>query len=464
MRPNVTAGGSTLAHLGGNYTLNAPSVTVTASAPDVKATTQTFSLNIGAVAVSVASNPVTANHETDAFVAPNAKLTVNAPLTLHATSGNTATTSTQSLTIGAVQVDFESANTNVAGGTMAYVGSGAVLKGQNISLLADSTNNASAEQDSVGLSFVGAVKLDPVATDQHTVQAYVSSGSTVTGNTLTVSATENNSASATSNGTQGSLIGLADVHPQAIAEGDTIANIAGTITAGLLNVTATANRNAQSTASVLSINIAGGGSALADAQVHGNTLAELASTGVLNIQGNATFQATSNPTTNASATGGGGGVINGSALDGHHDDRLHHQGFCRQQLHGQLCRQPHVPSHQHGDGWGKRDLGKRRSLLRWRRQRRRQRQARRSGLHRQQRPVQEHQWQPRDPGDFDSRRRRRDFGGLRRRRGLLWCGKLDREQQSDGQCVYWHRIDRQREWERHDLGDLGGSGQWASAG
>ena len=37
----------------------------------------------------------------------------------------------------------------------------------NVSLMANSTNNADATQDSFGLSLVGAVKLRPQATDQH---------------------------------------------------------------------------------------------------------------------------------------------------------------------------------------------------------------------------------------------------------------------------------------------------------
>ena len=130
--------------------------------------------------VAVTSNPVTASHETDAFVAPSANVTVSGPLVLHATSGNVATANSLDVSIGAVHVASLSASTNVAAATTAYVGNSAVLKGGNISLLADSTNNSAATQNSVGLSLLGAVKLDPVATDQHSVETYVGIGSTVT--------------------------------------------------------------------------------------------------------------------------------------------------------------------------------------------------------------------------------------------------------------------------------------------
>ena len=164
----------------------------------------------------------------------------------------------------------------MAGATEAYVGNGAVLKAANVSLLADSTNNADATQDSFGLSLLGSVKLNPTATDQHSVEAYVGAGSNVTSTgTLNLSATSTDNADASANGTQGSLIGLADVDPKAIVEGATTAQIDGTVKAANLSVTATATPDAQSTASVLSIGLGGGASADADAEDHGNTLAEL---------------------------------------------------------------------------------------------------------------------------------------------------------------------------------------------
>ena len=191
---------------------------------------------------AVTSTPMTAEHSTDAFVAPDANFTINAPLVLHATSGNSATANTQDVSIGAIQVASISGNTDVGGATEAFVGDGAVLKGSNISLLADSTNHADATQNDVGVSLLGIAKLDPVATDEHAVEAYVGSGSTVTATgTLTVSATETNNASASSGGDQVNLIGVAEVDPQAIAQGDTTATIAGTVNAANLNVTASSN-------------------------------------------------------------------------------------------------------------------------------------------------------------------------------------------------------------------------------
>jgi len=259
---------------------------------------------------------VTAKHETDAFLAPSANVTVSGgPLTFKATGGNSATANSQDVSIGAVQVAFESADTKVAGATQAYVGSGAVLKAGDVSLLADSTNNAGATQDSFGLSLLGVVELNPQATDGQTVEAYVDAGSTVTSTgTLSVSATSTDSATATADGTQGALVGLAGANPQATVNGATTAQIAGTVEAANLMVMATATPSAQSSANVISMTLGGGATAGAVAQDEGNTVAQLSSSAQLNVPGNAMFQATSNPTTSATATGGGGGAINGSDL------------------------------------------------------------------------------------------------------------------------------------------------------
>ena len=53
-----------------------------------------------------------------------------------------------------------------------------------------------------------------------------------------------------------------------------------------------------------------------------------------------------------------------------------------------------------------------------------------------------------------------DGGGARLQR----CRKLDRQQQSDGQCLYRHRLQRQCRGQRHDLGQLRGRSRAARPG
>ncbi|MBI3839031.1 MAG: hypothetical protein HY288_14015, partial [Planctomycetia bacterium] len=319
VRPEVTSGGTTLAHLGGTFDITAGAVNVTAEAPNTEATTQTFSLDIGVANLALGHNPVTANDETEAFLAPAAHVTVSGgPLTFHATSGASATVDSLNITIGVASLAFLSADANVAGATKAYVGNGAVLNAGGVSLLADANNSASATQKSFGIALLGGVKLDPSATAQHGVEAYLDGGSDVTASgTLTVSATSTNTATASSNGTQGAIIGLADVNPHAIVQGDTKAHIDGKAQTGDLSVAATATRTATATASMISINVAGGGNANAVADVHGDTLAQLSGAAQLTAGGNAVFMATAIPTASARATGGGGGVINGASLSSH---------------------------------------------------------------------------------------------------------------------------------------------------
>jgi hypothetical protein len=315
VRPSVTAGGDTLVHLGGNYTINAAAVRLVASAPDTQASTKTFSFDIAALDVGVASSPVTAAHETDAFLAPGANVTVHGPLTFHATSGSTATASSQDIGIGAARIASLGAAALVDGGTRAYAGDGAVLHAGNASFLADSTDNAVASQSSVGASLLGVVKLDLQAINQQAVESYLGAGSNVqaTGG-LTLSATSTEGASAPADGTQGAIIGLADVSPQATVKGMTTAHVDGTVQAATLSVTATATQDVQADASVLGISVANGGSGEARAQADGQALAKLSGTARLTTTGDATFQATSLPGATASATGGGGGLISGSAL------------------------------------------------------------------------------------------------------------------------------------------------------
>src|SRR5262249_21733373 len=68
VRPDVSAGGTTRAHLGGAYGITAGAVNVTAETPTNSATTKTFTLTVSVLNVGVASHPVATDHTTEAFV------------------------------------------------------------------------------------------------------------------------------------------------------------------------------------------------------------------------------------------------------------------------------------------------------------------------------------------------------------------------------------------------------------
>ncbi len=179
LHPAVTAGGSTLSHLGGNFSISAGNVNFTSKSTST-ATSKSVSLDVTGVSVSDAAKSALTNDVTDAFVNPQSSLTISgASLTLGATSTNTATAGSSSITVSGVPVSLVKPAANADGATYAYVGEGADLHAQGLSATATSTNDATA---SVDMAVVGAVTVSlitPTATTGDNVQAYVgpSSGS-----------------------------------------------------------------------------------------------------------------------------------------------------------------------------------------------------------------------------------------------------------------------------------------------
>ena len=73
VRPDVVVGGQTLAHLGGNFTINAGTVDVTASSLANTASSAAFSLDVGLVNAGGGTTPVRVAHETSAYVADGSR-------------------------------------------------------------------------------------------------------------------------------------------------------------------------------------------------------------------------------------------------------------------------------------------------------------------------------------------------------------------------------------------------------
>ncbi len=76
VRPEVTAGGTTQAHLGGEFTISAGAVNVTANAPDNRASSDVFSLDIGGAAFGGSGAPVLVSHVTESFLAADGNVAV----------------------------------------------------------------------------------------------------------------------------------------------------------------------------------------------------------------------------------------------------------------------------------------------------------------------------------------------------------------------------------------------------
>ena len=192
-----------------------------------------------------------------------------------------------------------------------------MLKAGNVSLVADSTNNAVATQDSFGLSLLGSVKLNPQATDQQTVEAYLAAGSNVTSTgTLSLERHVERQRHRLGQRHPGCLDRPRGRGSQRDRERATRRpRSRGTVKAANLSVTATANAQRPGQCQCHQHHLGRRGQRLAERRrTRAIRLAQLEQLGRAQRQGNAVFQATSNPSTNATASGGGGGAINGSNL------------------------------------------------------------------------------------------------------------------------------------------------------
>src|SRR5262249_42339126 len=190
VRPHIEAGGATLAHLGGHFNITASAINVTANSPQNVASTDTFSLDFAIANFGGTSDAVQTTHRTEAFVAPNAHLVVGGPLQLHATSGSSATADTLDVQIGALQISTIKSEVLVGGATRSYVGNGAILEGQDVTLVAESTSNtATAKKSTVGIALINAPTINPSAKTQQSVESYVGAASQLQVDRLIMTAT-----------------------------------------------------------------------------------------------------------------------------------------------------------------------------------------------------------------------------------------------------------------------------------
>src|SRR5262249_42870710 len=89
IRPQVTGGGTTRAHVGGKFQFN-NSVNVTADAPDNEAHGKAITIEVSTASLDLSSRAATTNHQTETYADTGASLTITGggSLALHATSTN----------------------------------------------------------------------------------------------------------------------------------------------------------------------------------------------------------------------------------------------------------------------------------------------------------------------------------------------------------------------------------------
>jgi hypothetical protein len=145
VQPQVTVGGATRAHVGGNFTITADAVTFSATGTN-NATADTISVGIEGVGISVTEHPAKTEHTSEAFVPANANLTINGgSLTLTATSNNTADAGETGVDVAGLNVAVMTAAAETAGLTRACVEEGASVTATGLTLAATATNNANAK-------------------------------------------------------------------------------------------------------------------------------------------------------------------------------------------------------------------------------------------------------------------------------------------------------------------------------
>ena len=144
MHPQATIGGWTRAHIGGEFTITASAVNVTGNASNT-ATTNVISIDAGAASVNLNTQGATTSHTTEAYVGTQANLTlVGGALDLLATSNNTATAGEVNIQVGYATVAYAKSEATAGGATNAVRPGGRVDPCAGLSVLANATNQATA--------------------------------------------------------------------------------------------------------------------------------------------------------------------------------------------------------------------------------------------------------------------------------------------------------------------------------
>jgi len=313
MRPDVMAGGQTLAHLGGNFNIAAGAVEVTANAPNNLASSDVFALNVGLVNIGVggATTPVRVTHETAAYVADGANLAVTGgALGFTADSKAAASTENFNIEVGLVQVSDISSEARVEGSTRAYVGGGARLTAGNVTFKARSVGNtAAASMSNVDVGLVDVVDLNPTAVTTNIVETFIAGGAIVNAGNVALDAELEARADADVDTGGFAIVSVASVDPTANAENLVKAFVDGQVTSADLDLNATATRTADATAAVIAIGVVGAAGADSHSNTTGNTQVYFGSGSRVTASGNVAGNAVSINRSTAKSTASAGGVV-----------------------------------------------------------------------------------------------------------------------------------------------------------
>ncbi|WP_457423984.1 right-handed parallel beta-helix repeat-containing protein [Roseateles sp. P5_E7] len=317
VEPDVLAAGQTLAHLGGAFAIKAGSVNVTARAPNNRATSEVFALNVGLGNFGGSDIPVTVAHQTAAYVADGANIGVSGgPLALLAEATGHASAENLSISIGLLDIQEITAQARVQGSTKAYIGGGAILNADDVSMLARSQGNtADAGMTSVGVGLISSTTANPTASTEHNVDVFVAGGATVNADDVSLSAVLGSTADADVDTAGFGIAAIGSTNPSASATDLVRAFVDGVVSVSSLELDANASRVSTADTTVVSIGIVGSSGADSTASTTGDTRVAFGSSARITSTGNVAAHAVANNRATAKSSGGGGGVIGAATLD-----------------------------------------------------------------------------------------------------------------------------------------------------
>ena len=313
--PTAKVGGAIGAELDGVATALLGWVRVISLGLDTATATATidgFSLLVGGNGVSADAEiltgaDITAGVGSTATIFAAADVFVDAEQTK---PGNSATAAAHSITGGGlISAGIFLAKALVGGATTATL-NGNVTGSSTIVVLANGMNASKASTSAFGLgafSITGA-GVDSEVTSSADVNAIVGTGSLTSSGAISVTATSQNTATATSDAANGGIVAGGVSVPTAEVAGGTTAELGANVTSGTtLDVTATGTNTATADSALISIGLFAGGGAAADAEVTAaavvNALvdasAAIAVSGAITITATGVNSATATPTSAA---------------------------------------------------------------------------------------------------------------------------------------------------------------------
>ena len=305
VQPQVTVGGATRAHVGGNFTITADAVTFSATGTN-NAMADTISVGIEGVGISVTEHPAKTEHTSEAFVPANANLTINGgSLSLTATSNNTADAGETGVDVAGLNVAVMTAAAETAGLTRACVEEGVSVTATGLTLAATATNNANAEINLVGIGAITVGVTTARARNSDTVTVCVEGDSDLDlSGSASLTATSTNTASADAGNVQVGLLAAGDSHAEATAGGEVSASLDGNLDAtGSLTIQARANNTAEADNSAYGGGVISGDGAVSEATVSPDISAFIDSGANVDVNGNITVQSLSHGNADADAVG-----------------------------------------------------------------------------------------------------------------------------------------------------------------